>query len=328
MLHRFTIVCMAVSLSLVAVTASAVPFTSGDLYYAGNTSASPIYDITGGGNLTGITAFANGGNTGDRNLGQMAWSNDLETMYTTNYIGDSIFTVDAAGNSVFYASVRQPLGIVVTDDDRILVNSFSERRVYDITDTANIFVHATLPTYARNMRQIPSGEVLVAGSNGEVYDVSSGTAVVYAKIQGATASYLGDIEFTSDGRVFVTGGFGHRGDIFDITGGGMFMNNPWATVSSSNSGVAFGLAIDPQTNQMLLAPLGRNYVLDVTGGGFLNDNDMSIRWATNIPTTNDMALDFVPFVSVVPVAEPSSLVLLAIALLFASRRRSPRILQI
>jgi hypothetical protein len=283
-------------------------FNPGDLFISANSSQSPIYNITGGGDFGGASAFALGGASGDRNLGQMAWSSDLSTMYTTNYFGDSVYQVDSDGNSSLYANVNRALGIVVTESGQVLVNSFSAQTVYDITDPNAISVFATLPTYARNMKQLSTGEILIAGSGGQVFDISSGTAQLYATIQNSIGTYLGDIDETSDGRVFVSGATSQKHEVHEITGGGTFADTPYATITNpSTSGTAFGLAINPLTDQMLLAPLSRNYVLDITGGGTFDETLQANRFAYNIPVTSDMALDFVPLAETDTVPEPTSL---------------------
>ena len=298
--------------SIFAQKSLATPFTSGDLFFASNVigslGATPVFDLTGGGDFVGASLFANAGAVGNRSLGQLAWTNDLETMYVTNYNGNTVYAVDSVGNAILFASMNQPAGIVVTPDDRILVNDFGGKQIVDITNPASQTLFATLPSFSRNMRQLPTGEILVAGSGGVVYDVASGTAVAYATIAGSTGGYLGDIDYTSDGRLFVTGGFSHRRDVFEITGGGAFADIPFATltgVTVAASGAAFGLAIDQSTNQILVAPLTNDYVLDITAGGTVDAQVLSNRWAFNIPTTSDMAIDFVPF----PVPEPSAIVL-------------------
>lgn len=275
---------------------STATFTSGDLFYAANRPGAAIYNIAGGGDLIDALAYAPGGGPADASLGQMAWSNDLTRMYTTNFVGNTVYQVDAEGNASLYAEVPEPLGIVVTASGRILVTSYRARKVLDITDPLNVSTFATLPTIGRNMRQLPSGEILVAGSSGKVFDIASGSATVFASIDGASSSYLGDIDFTSDGRVFVTGGFASENKVYEITGGGQ-RTSPFATlVNAPSNGGAFGLAIDQRNDQILVAPLGANYVVNVTAGGLVDASVASLnRFAWNIPTTNDMAIDCVPW---------------------------------
>lgn len=271
-------------------------FNGGDLFYAANQAGAHIFNITRGGDFSDAMPFASGGAANHANLGQMAWSHDLTIMYATNCVGNSVYRIDASGTSSLYVDVPEPVGIVVTSGGRILVNSFSAQQVLDITDPLKIATFASLPTLARNMRQLTSGEILVAGSEGKVFDIASGSATVYASIGSAGSSYLGDIDFTSDGRVFVTGGLSRANKVYEITGGGEFRTPFAILVNAPSNGGAFGLAINQKTNQIFAAPRGRNYVLDITLGGVVDASSASPRrFARNIPTTNDMAIDFVPW---------------------------------
>jgi hypothetical protein len=55
-------------------------------------------------------------------------------------------------------------------------------------------------------------------------------------------------------------------------------------------------------------------VYDITNGGLFSVDTPSDAWAYNIPTTNDAALDFVPFSASVP--EPSTLLIWGLLSLF------------
>jgi hypothetical protein len=302
--------------------AGLVTFDSGDLYVSANQSGSAIYDISSGGDFTNAVKFADGGGLHNRNLGQMTWSQDLSQMYTTNYSGGSIFSVNPDGTSQLYANVSSPVGIATTKDNRILVLSYPST-VYDITDANNITTFATIPGSSRNMKVLPSGEILVASSNGTVFDIQNGTAVQYAKINGISSSYLGDIDYDNQGNLFVTGGFGSAHNIFDITGGGIFdTSDIFATIiNPSNSGSAFGLAINQITNQMLLAPLSTNYILDITAGGNIDASLQVNKFAYNMPITTDMAIDFVPYIESQKVPEPSTLAIFALGVIGLTSRR-------
>jgi hypothetical protein len=275
----------------------AVPaaFTPGDLYYASNANGT-IYNISAGGNLSTLQPFATGLL---QNLGQIAWSADLSTMYTTAYYGGNyVFAVTAAGAVSTYAAVPSPLGLVRTQNNHLLVSSYGGP-ILDITNPANITTFASTGDSIRNLIQLPTGEILAMGTHGRIYRVSQGQSQVWATVAGAGDG--DDIDYTSDGRVYAsfwTGGSPINSAIYDVTGGGTITSAPYATPSAG--GGTFGLAIDRRTNHILAAGLSQTFVLDVTGGGtfdFTNaaNNPPSAVFARNIPTTNDTALDFVPF---------------------------------
>ena len=296
--------------------AGTISFVSGELFFVSNRAGSDIYEISSGGDLTTVLPFARGGMQTERSLGQATWSPDLTKMYTTNFSGNSVYEVLPDGTSRQYASVKDPMGIVTTNNGRILVLSFGVPSiVYDISEPSNVTKFAELPYLSRNMTALPTGEILVASSFGTVFDISSGVAEVYAQISDSRNGYLGDIDYDNNGNVYVTGGFGSYNNIYNITGGGTFdVNDIFSSIINEGIGGAFGLAINKITNQILLAPLGRNYVLDISTGGEIDATMQSNHFAFNIPTTSDMAMDFVPFPKITTVPLPSSVALIIIGL--------------
>lgn len=294
--------------------ANAAPFAMNDLYYASNTNGS-IYNISGGGDLSGRTAFTTGAGA---SLGQLAWSSDLSTMYSTNFSNNRVWSVSSTGAAAVLANIANPTGLIRTRDNRLLVASFLNDAVYDITNPASITTFATGVANARNMAQLPNGKILVVGwsdSNSApvVYDVTSGgTASVWATLPGNGVN-AGDIDYTSTGRVFVSTGSGGR-TVYELTATGSLASaTPFATFGGNLT--AFALAIDRRTDQILAASLSTNYVLDITSGGTFTES--SPKWAFNVPATNDMAIDFVP--------EPGHLGLLSLALPLACARRRTRL---
>ena len=307
--------CVAVSLILASVAHAAVPttFTSGDLYTASNTTSGTIYNITGGGNRTGNTPFASGAGA---NLGDMTWSSDLTTMYSSDYAGDHVYKTTAAGVTSLYANVSGAVGIIRTSTNRLLAASFNNNTVIDITNPASPTVFATGVFNPRNMVQLPNGKILAAGADANnhpvIYDITTGGAAsTYATLPG-TAGYAGDIDYTSTGKVYASTAFGNS--VYEITGG-VVAPTPFATVAAGDTIFAFGLAIDRRTDKILLAPLSQTYVWDITAGGAFSST--SPKYAFNIPTTNDMALQFVPFVP-----EPATLAVVPLLGLLTARRRN------
>ncbi|MEZ0267596.1 MAG: hypothetical protein ACAI43_22925 [Phycisphaerae bacterium] len=283
-----------------------------------------MYDITGGGNFSGATAKATGLGT---NLGQIAWSSDRQIAYTTVWTSGPVKAVTNEGVVTDYANVTNGLGIIVTQTGRVLVASRNTTStILDITNPTSITTFATVPGTVRNMQQLPSGEILVAGASSgndaKIWNVASGTAVVWADLPGGEGA---DIDYTSSGRVFASvwnSSTAAQDAVYEVTGGGNFSAAaPFAKNTSGAPNFFFGLAIDRATDQILSAPPSQNYVLDITAGG--NFSSASTRWASNIPTTHDMALDFVPL----PVPEPAALGFVATAAtatILGRRRRSHR----
>ncbi len=283
--------------------ASASVFTPGGLFFASNNvNHGTIYDISGGGDFSGATAFADGVL---RNDGQMTWSADRSTMYATTRNSGIINAVDASGEVSTYfdgfTDYKILTGIVQTQNGRLLVASYLEGKVYDVTNPANVTTHAEGMSYIRNLLELPSGEIL-AGGNGKIWDISSGAPTVWATMPG----WVADMDYTSTGSVYATvwEGTSSRG-IYDVTGGGIidsYDRFAWTDYSDFR-----GLAIDRRTDQILAAPAYLNMIVDVTSGGCFQLNDPSQYWAYNIPTTSDAAFDFVPFSASVP--EPATLVI-------------------
>jgi hypothetical protein len=265
-------------------------FTPGDLYYASDQAPGNIYNLAGGGRMTGLTPFAV---QGCGSFGQMTWSPDLTTMYSTAYSCDTVFSISASGVASFYASVLGPTGIVWTQDDRLLVVSNVDGWVYDITNPSHPVVVASGMTSPRNIIQLPTGEILVADTGSKkVWDISSGSLVPYASLPGPSY-YVVDLDYTSDGRVFAT----NDTQVYEVTGG-------TAQLFAWSDAHLMGLAIDRSTDQIFAAPFGDHYVLDITAGGYVSYPGH--EWAYSIPGSNNAALDFVPYPAV-PV--PGSLLL-------------------
>jgi hypothetical protein len=305
-----------------ALPAAATPtFTQGSLFFASNTTSRTIYDISGGGNFAGETPFAT--NAGI-NLGQMAWSQDLTTMYETSWGTGQIYRVDASGNASVYMNQSNALGIVMTQDGRLLVAvRGGTSSVLDITDPLHPTVFATVAGSVRNMVQLADGRIMIVGGNGtsKVWDITAGgSGTVFANLPGSEAD---DIDYTSDGRIYVSVWTGANTGVYEVSAGGTF------TVADRFANIAAGgwaLAIDRRTDQILHAAIGQNYVWDITAGGNFSSTP-SGAWAYNIPTTSDTAMDFVPFAELAaPVPAPASaLSLLAgIGALAFMRRRAHR----
>jgi hypothetical protein len=277
--------------------AAAVVFQAGDLYYASNSSPGAIYNISGGGNFSGATAFSTGMGS---NLGQLAWSQDRTTMYSTQWSSGPVHQISATGVRTTYSIVTSVLGLSVINTGQVLVaQRSSPSRVFDITNPGTPVLYATINDATRNMTQLPTGEILVMGEQGRIWNVAGGTTTLWADVTAANLG--GDIDFTSDGRVFASfwDSASQGGGVYEVTGGGTITSPRFATPTSSSP--TFALAIDRRTNKILAAGIGATFVLDITAGGtydFTNvlNNNVAVRFATNIPATNDMAMDFVPFI--------------------------------
>jgi hypothetical protein len=268
-----TLLCIVALTTILAGGNAALAdlFTSGDLYLVSRSNPGYAYNTTGGGDMSGASPFTE---VGSRSLGQIAWSQDLTTMYSTSSTCDTVFSISASGDVSVYVSGIDATGIVRTLDGRLLTVSYSGRCVYDITDASDPQLVVSGLRQPRNMVQLPTGEILVA-DYGTIWDISSGSLLEYASLPGSGHSAT-DIDYTSDGRVFVADQ--HR--IWQI------MDGEVSQFAYSGS-VLMALAIDRTTDQILAATTG-NSILDITGP--------VSAWAYNMPSSMyiDTALDFVP----------------------------------
>jgi hypothetical protein len=106
-------------------------FTPGDVFAASGTSPSPVYNVTAGGNLTGATPFAT---LPGNDFGQIAWSADLSTAYTTQYNTGRVLAITSAGAvSTLATGINGPMGLIRTSAGNLLVGSHNTGAVFDVT---------------------------------------------------------------------------------------------------------------------------------------------------------------------------------------------------
>src|SRR5687767_13778950 len=67
-------------------------FTPGDVFAASAGSPYPLYNVTGGGNQSGLAPFAS---LSAAAAGQIAWSADLETAYVSVYGNGTVVAVSS-----------------------------------------------------------------------------------------------------------------------------------------------------------------------------------------------------------------------------------------
>jgi hypothetical protein len=288
----------AVAASVALVVALFAPharagYTPGDVF-AHNYSGE-IHDVTPGGDFTGVPAIANVGNS---DVGKMAFSADLSTMYVSNRMNGTVYAVDSSGFvSTFATGLTGPAGILRTSAGQLLVAEFDSGQVTDIT-TGGSFAGAApfasnldLPT---DLAQLPDGRVMAAEYfGGGVSDITAGGVIGPA-------------------NVFVSG-FGSCTSIVVSPSGGLMAassqsSTVWS-VSPTGVGTIFGTGAGiwglayTATGQLLGADYGSGSgrILDISAGG---DLSLAPAFVTNLPETNSL--------SAVPVPEPTSLILLAI----------------
>jgi hypothetical protein len=238
---------VAIALADFGLAAPATAFETGDVFWAPGGCETPcgVFDITGGGSITagdlvGATSSS---------PGQIAWSNDLETVYITEFDTDRVLAISNAGVvTTFATGIDGPTGLLRVDDGRLLGVSYYDGAVYDISaggDFSSATAFATGFDSPRNLTQLANGKILLADQGVEsVFDITTGgdftgaQAFAYGFAQGPY-----DLVQDGAGQIFAS----TRGPVFNITSGGDFSG-----AAAFASGVSFiGLAVD--ADQRLLA---------------------------------------------------------------------------
>jgi MYXO-CTERM domain-containing protein len=263
-------------------------FVTGNVYSGANGAPYGARDITAGGDVSASALLLA---TPGRNSGQLAFSPALDYLYATQFDLDEVVAVDAGGNvSSFATGINGPTGLAVLSDGRMLVVSFYDHALLDITaggDFTNAVPFATGLSGGRNLLQLGDGRVLVADQGtGAVYDVHypNGGVITPAENTFATGlGLIGDLVETSAGHIYLSR-YGSN-QIMDITlGGDFFAVSPFAT------GRQFMGLTEDGGGRLLASQLGGTNVYDVTAGG---DFSAASAWAVG-NSYGESALDTVP----------------------------------
>ncbi|MDZ4801778.1 MAG: hypothetical protein SGI92_26775 [Bryobacteraceae bacterium] len=203
------LVCAAVSLSATPL------FVSGDLLWAAQDGR--IYDIskTRTSPLNFATGHAPIANVGGTVLGQMAFSLDAKTAYVTVFGSNKVVTLTDSGQvSNHVTGIANPTGIIRTSTGKMLVASYTDGKIYDITSGSPV-VYATGLVNPRNMVETAAG----------IYVADQGNSTVKLLIQGNMASVtplaygIDAVSIASfNNRLYVTSN--SLTSVYDVTAGG------------------------------------------------------------------------------------------------------------
>lgn len=299
-MKRLILCAAAVAGSAVAARAA---FTPGDVYaksYSGD-----IWKVTQGADLTPENAFAN---VGHSDLGKMAFSGDLSTMYVANASNGSVYAVtDAGAVSVFATGLSGPFGLLRTNAGRLLVAERDAGEVTDITAGGNFTGAAPFASglvSVGDLAQTADGRIFAAGwISGDITNITAGGIFTPAAAITSTPSSAYSIVVGPAGDLIVAD---------------PFFNQVW---SVTTAGVANVIANGRQIYATAYAGDGRLLGAEVEGGGI---RDLSA--GGNLASAPLVASGSFNSIGAVPAAVPEPAVGLAIAGagLALARRRGRR----
>ncbi len=125
-------IAVIVAAQLAGRAGDAMAFSAGDVFWAPGACESPcgVFEITGGGNFGTETLIAET----TESPGQMAWSEDSETLYISEFFMNRILSVSSAGSvSTFATGISGPTGLIRLSDGRILASSYRDKIVIDVS---------------------------------------------------------------------------------------------------------------------------------------------------------------------------------------------------
>ncbi len=237
-------------------------FTPGDVFVGSILSPPALYEITGGGDFSAASPVAN---LGSQTFGQIAWSRDLNTAYIALFDNSSVVAVNSAGVvTPFATGLSGPTGLILTNDDRLLVSELTSGEVTDITvggDFTSATPYASGLNNPRNMVQVPGGQILVGeDGSGEVTDLATGGDLSGATPFAAGLGSVTDIAQSSSGALYVSDRLGLR--VLNISSGGNFTGStPFAT------GLFFGGLTFDGAGRLLAAAINTPRIYDISAGG-------------------------------------------------------------
>jgi len=264
-------------------------FVPGDVFWVATAPQGNVVNISGGGDFAGVTPLQSVGSS----IGQVAWSADLSTAYITEITNDAVaFLLPDGSAGGFAVNLASPSGIVRTSDGRLLVASFDDRAVYDITgggSFASAIPFATGFSDPRNLAELPSGEILLADQGlNAVIDIAAGGDLTGVEPFASGVDDVVDLTLDDSGRLWAAA---RTRGVIEITGGGDFS----LAIPHATGREFIALAFDG-SGRLLATDLTSDDIFDVTAGG---DFSTAMPFAFNLPGESDAALD------TVPVPEPS-----------------------
>ncbi len=230
----------------------------------------------------------------------LAWSHDRRVMYVgTMGSADKVITLTPDGTKQDYATgIPGAAGVLVTREGRILVASYDDGKIFDVTGGGDFSGAAALVTglyHPGAMVQLADGRVLVTSGSGgsSIYDINypTGGAMTTGDQYATGLQNPVDVVQAPDGEIYVS--LASR-SLFKITGGGSFSGaTPFATVSEE-SGLAFQGMAALRDGTLLVQGYKAGPVVniyDVTAGGEITS--ATTPWATISVST--AVIDQVPY---------------------------------
>lgn len=206
---------LLVVLAGAAVSLSATPlFVPGDLLWA--TQDGRIYDVpTTSTTSTNYTSKQPIANLGATVYGQMAFSFDAKTAYVSVYGANKVVGISDSGVvSNFATDVANPSGLIRTSTGKMLVASLTEGKVYDITSGAAV-LYATGLVNPRNMVETSAGIYIADQGNKTVKLLTPGNMAAVTPL----AYNIDAVALASfNDHLYAAGS--ESGWVFDITAGG------------------------------------------------------------------------------------------------------------
>ena len=286
-----TVLTVLVSLSRVAEA----QFVADDLYvyYSNGTGT---MNVTAGGDLSDAPVIATPGLTGV--YGNQAWSRDRQLMYVASLGGDKVVTVSPAGTVANYATgVDGAISVLITRDGHILVGTFDDGEIYDITGGGDFSDATPLVTgidHPSAMVQLVDGRVLVISGSGRsvVYDIDypTGGEITAANEYATGLPNPVDIVQAPDGHIYVALALKQ---VFRITGGGSFASAAAFATIAEDSSHNFRALVARRDGTLLALTQGAGNVIkiyDITAGGEIASD--APAWATGIASSQ--AFEMVP----------------------------------
>lgn len=280
-------------LGLVSHVSAAAKFTPGDLFAVSNTGR--VYNVTAGGDFTNATPFAD---IGASEIGHIAFSRDLTTMYVSSFINNTVFAIDASGVATPLATnLYHPLGLLMTTDGRLLVvddnsGGTSTKEVTDITDGGDFSYGG--PVFASNvgelgfdLAQSVDGRIFVSdGYRDRILDITAGGPASAANQFGPLLSSL-SIEAAPDGGLFATDSDVTRVVKLDANGQPTLVG-----YNRSLSGVEYTAG-----GRLLGVDFNTNEIIDITAGGDMTTAPVfatvtGVDSVTSVPLPEPIALCF------------------------------------
>jgi hypothetical protein len=291
------------ALAVLALAARQAPaaaiFTPGDVF--ATAESGDIWNVTAGGDFrTGAVPFAD---VIVNTSGDPAWSADRSTMYVSSYATGTVYAITPAGVfTPFATGLSTPRGLLTTSAGRLLVTEGGSGQITDITAGGNFTAAAPFASglaQPYSLAQTPNGNIYAAEiSGGEISDVTAGGVIGAAQVFASGINGVQDIIPAASGNGLFAA---HSGGVFAISGTGV------KTAFATGRGMQ-GLT-STAAGRLLASDTFTDAVYDVTAGGNLLASPVHAR------------VNNVVSIQTVPIPEPASLALFALAAAAVKRRR-------